>query len=318
MMDAATSTLDVRRAGRRATLLLASVVAGGLACVVLLQQAIDRARPATDAAAEIEELYLSASAAKRASLSFNGLVADWYWMRALQYTGRKILDHDGGLQGGGIQLDDLTALDMRLLAPLLDRATTLDPQYAEAYEFAAIVLPAVDESEAQRLIEKGIAANPDKWRLYQHLGYLHWQAKRYTEARSAYERGSRVAGAPGWMMAMASRMEAEGGSRQTAREMYERMHLEAADDSIRGMAANRLLWLASLDEREALDRLLADARASSNRCPAGWREFAPVLRRAGVNLDAAGAPLDPTGVPYSIDVSTCETKLDPTSKVPYR
>lgn len=318
MTNRATSASDVRRAGRGATLLLAFVVAGGLACVVLLQQAIDRARPATDAIVEIEDLYVSAAAAKRASLSFNGLVADWYWMRALQYTGRKILDHDGGLQGGGVQLDDLTALDMRLLAPLLDRATTLDPQYAEAYEFAAVVLPAVDESAAQRLIEKGIAANPDRWRLYHHLGYLHWQGKRYTEARSAYERGSRVAGAPAWMMAMASRMEAEGGSRQTAREVYERLYAEAGDEGIRRMAANRLLWLASLDEREALDRLLVEARTTGDRCPADWRSFTSVLRRAGVRLGAAGAPLDPTGAPYSIDASTCRTQLDPNSKVPYR
>lgn len=100
--------------------------------------------------------------------------------------------------------------------------------------------------------------------------------------------------------------------------MYERMHAEAADESIRGMAANRLLWLASLDEREALDRLLNDARAGGDRCPADWRAFALVLRRAGVKLGATGAPLDPTGVPYSIDASTCKTKLDPTSKVPYR
>jgi len=70
------------------------------------------------------------------SLGFNGLIADWYWMRALQYVGRKVMGTSEHLQ-----LDNLNPLNLKLLAPLLETATTLDPQFMEPYEYAAVVLP---------------------------------------------------------------------------------------------------------------------------------------------------------------------------------
>src|SRR5262249_39111450 len=138
-----------------ANLLLSAVVVFGLASVVVLSRQMDPHRSAPSASSADERLYLDGRTAKRLSLGFNGLMADWYWMRSLQYVGGKILEareHS--------QLDDLGSLNLTLLAPLLDTATTLDPQFLEPYEYAAIVLPAVDPAEAIRITKKGIAANP--------------------------------------------------------------------------------------------------------------------------------------------------------------
>ena len=112
------------------------VVFVGLAIVVGLSQQIDHSRPPTDPSMEEEQMYLAGATAKRVSLGFNGLAADWYWMRALQYVGRKVLSTPGTLQ-----LDNLSQLNLKLLAPLLETATTLDPQFLEPYEYAALVLP---------------------------------------------------------------------------------------------------------------------------------------------------------------------------------
>src|SRR6185503_8501199 len=136
---------------------------------------------AVDAQQEEEPLYLTGTALKRASLSFNGLAADWYWMRSLQYVGGKILKVPAS-----VPLDSLGQLDLKLLAPLLDTATTLDPQFMEPYEYAAIVLPDVDLPEAIRITKKGIAANPTAWRLRQHLGFIYWQQKDFQAAGDAY------------------------------------------------------------------------------------------------------------------------------------
>ena len=146
-------------------LTLVLVVVAGLACAALLIGWTDSLRPPPDPNAIDESLYLNGKTARRISLSFNGLVADWYWMRSLQYVGKKILSHPGD-----VALDDLSKLNLKLLAPLLDTATTLDPEFLDPYEYAAIVLPAVDVQEAIRITQKGIAANPNAWRLYQHLG----------------------------------------------------------------------------------------------------------------------------------------------------
>ncbi len=67
------------------------IVLGGLVIVVGLSRWLDSHRPPTDANILEEQLYLNDATARRISLGFNGLAADWYWMRALQYVGGKIM-----------------------------------------------------------------------------------------------------------------------------------------------------------------------------------------------------------------------------------
>src|ERR1041385_7038752 len=93
---------------------------------VALARFVDARRSPVDVSANDESVYLNAKTAKRISLGFNGLAADWYWMRSLQYVGRKIIE-----QEGNASLDDLSQLDLRLLAPLLENATTLDPEFLD-------------------------------------------------------------------------------------------------------------------------------------------------------------------------------------------
>src|ERR1051325_3771351 len=171
------------------TIALAAVVLAGIASAALLVRWTDALRPPPDPNAIDENLYVNGKTARRVSLGFNGLVADWYWMRSLQYVGKKILN-----QPGDVALDDLSKLNLKLLAPLLDTATTLDPEFLDPYEYAAIVLPAVDVQEAIRITQKGIAANPNAWRLYQHLGYIYWQQGNYQAASETYGRGAQIPG----------------------------------------------------------------------------------------------------------------------------
>ena len=309
------TTLVARARGRRATsLALGAVVLCGLAAAALLTRWADARRPAPSAWAVSEDLYLKPRTLKRLSLGFNGLVADWYWMRTLQYVGRKVLAH-----GRPVQLDDLSPLGLKALEPLLDATTTLDPQFSAAYEYGAVVLPAVDRGAAVRIIRKGIEANPRSWRLYHHLGYVHWQGGQFAESSRAYLKGSELPGAPRWVRAMAARVEAEGGDRALAREMFTRMFEEAEDDHVRETAAKRLLQLQSFDERDRIRELLAAHRARAGRCAEGWAELAPLLRRASrLRLDANGAPLDPSNAPYVLVRETCDVDLSLDSVIPHK
>ena len=291
--------------------LLALVVVAGLASVFALSRWLDARRPQEDPFASYEELYVRPETARRLSLGFNGLVADWYWLRSLQYVGRKI-----DAYRGDFTLDNMRPLGIRNLGPLLDEATTLDPQFMAAYEFGAVVLPSIDRDAAIRLVQKGIRDNPRDWRLYQHLGYIYWQAGRFTEASEAYASGARLPGAPAWMSAMAAQMQTQGGSRDLAREMYRRMYEGAGDEQIRTLALQRLAHLDSLDQRDRLRRALADFRSRFQRCPASWREITPALRANGFKLDATGAPLDPLNFPYLLDSAACESRLDERSPIP--
>jgi tetratricopeptide (TPR) repeat protein len=285
----------------------------GLASVVGLSRWLDAHRPPTDTKTQEEQLYLSGATARRISLGFNGLAADWYWMRSLQYVGQKIVDVPAN-----VPIDSLGQLNLKLLAPLLDNATTLDPQFLEPYQYAAIVLPDVDREQAIRITKKGIAANPDAWRLYQHLAYIYWQQKDFQAAGEAYDRGSKLPGAPAWMLGMKAKMAVEGGSRDLAREIYQRMYEQADDNQVKEMARRRLLQLESMDQVDGLKKILSAFKAKVGRCPSSWKEIEPVLRTLRVSVDATGAPLDPSGTAYVLRPD-CDIVIDhQKSEVPVR
>lgn len=287
------------------------LIIGAVGCV-LVARWLDAHPPKIQTEIQQESLYLTGNSLKRMSLGFNGLAADWYWMRALQYVGGKILSAKGP-----IQLDDLGSLDMKLLAPMLDVATTLDPEFMEPYMYAAIVLPAIDAEEAIRIARKGIAANPIQWRLYQHLGYIYWQRGDYALAGEAYSEGAKIAGAPTWMQAMKARMAAEGGSRDVAREIYSRMYEEAGDPKVKDMARLRLLQLQSMDQRDVIRKLLEIYRIRVGRCPSSWQEMASLLRAARLPI-ADGGPIDPSGTTYMLVTDNCDVALDPSSTIPHK
>jgi hypothetical protein len=234
-------------------------------------------------------------------------------MRSLQYVGGKVLNANESMR-----LDDMSKLNLKLLAPLLDAATTLDPGFMEPYEYAAIVLPAVDVESAIRITKKGIVANPNAWRLYQHLGYVYWQKHDYQKSAEVYAIGGKVPGAPRWMAEMGARMLAEGGSRQAARQMYLHLYDEAQDGEVKQMLQRRLLQIDSFEQREFIHRLLGEYSTRTGQCPASWKELTAILQ-SRFRLEAnTGAPLDPAGTPYQLVKAGCDVDLDPRSLVPYR
>jgi tetratricopeptide (TPR) repeat protein len=296
------------------TLILTIVL--GLAVVVLLARLMDDHRSADQSQISEEPLYLKPATAKHLSLAFNGLAADWYWMRSLQYVGRKIVTYEDRHEGS-FQMADLSSLDMHLLPSLLRVTTTLDPQFMAPYEYGAVVLPEFNSDEAIALLNSGIAANPSSWRLHQHLGYIYWQRHEYEKASDVYSAGAKLPGAPAWMTAISARMKSEGGSPDAAREMYRRLAEATSDEAVKEMVSKQMMRLDWLDERKTINRLLIEYSTRFGHCAASWGEIAVALRAARLRIDdATGAPLDPSDVPYRLIKNGCEVDLDKTSKVP--
>ena len=290
----------------------------GLITVVCLARWMD-AHPQDKASLPSEErLYLKGSTVKRVSLAFNGLAADWYWMRSLQYVGRKVVSY-GDTHEGRFELDDLGALDLRLLPSLLRVATTLDPQFLAPYEYGAMILPTFDHGEAISLLQYGIEQNPSAWRLHQHLGYIYWQNRDYPKASETYGAGSKLPGAPKWMAEMSARTAAEGGSRTAAREMYQHLVEESKDEQVKQLLERRLMQVDSFDERDRIRRALADYATNHGRCAGAWRDVRAELQILKLRIDAVtAAPVDPSGTSYILIKDGCDVDLDPRSAIPYR
>ncbi|MGZ8845551.1 MAG: tetratricopeptide repeat protein [Pyrinomonadaceae bacterium] len=297
--------------------LLVLAIVLGLSAAALTTRWNDAHRRDLETQFAEEPLYLNGPAMKRITLAFNGVAADWYWMRSLQYLGRKIIKYED-THAGQFDLHDLSSLDLRLLPSLLRMATTLDPQFLEPYYYGALILPDLNQDEAISLLNYGIAANPYKWRLHQHLGYIYWRRGDYHKASDVYAAGAKIAGAPPWMLAMSARMKAEGGAGQAAREMYAHLS-EASDDlNVKRMVEKQLMRLDSLEERDRIRRVLSDYRARTGNCVATWKEVSSTLRSAGLRIDGSGAPSDPGNTPYRLVKDGCDVDLDENSPVPHR
>ncbi len=294
------------------------IIAGGLAVAAYVGRFGGQHRAELPADIEDQDLAVQGKRLKGFVLGADGLLSDWYWMSSLQYIGNKIVRN--GLET--INIEDLRPLNPRLLFPFLDNTTELDPHFLDAYYYGAIVLPAIDPDQAIRLTEKGIANNPNDWRLYQYLGYIYWRLKNYSKAAEIYEKGSEIAGAPPFMKLMAASMENQGGSRVTARAMYTQMFDDAGDSSARENARLRLLQLDSLDERDAIAKAIDGFRERNGRCPVTLVELLPFLRNAkpasgkDLRVDRSGNIVDPDGAPYVLDQHECKADIGPGSHIP--
>ncbi len=288
------------------------IIIASYGAAISLSRTLESEKPKLPAGYEDTDIAFKGSKFKGFLLGAEGLVADWYWMRALQYVGNKMENSTVET----INLEDLRDLNIKLLYPYLDNATDLDPHFLAAYNYGAIVLPAIDPAQAIAIAEKGIANNPNEWRLYQHLGYIYWRLKMYDKAAETYEKGSTVPGVPSFMRLMAASMKNDGGSRDTARSIYRQM-LAEGDDAIKPTAELRLKELNSLDERDAINVVLDNFKAKNNRCANSFAEITPLLLQVKLpesrsfTVDNIGRLVDPTGAPYLLDRESCRAKLDP-------
>lgn len=305
------------RASRR--ILPASVLVVGLGLLYPMQRWIDK--PSSRETVSEETLYLSSGKTiKKMSLGLDALAADIYWIRTVQYFGRKLID-------SGKPLSSAATKDLRmdLLAPLLDIVVTLDPQHVPAYRFGAMFLPERDLPAAMALVEKGISENPNEWRLYQDIGYIYWQAGNassgeqqaadYAKSAEWYDKGGAVPGAPWWMRDLAGLMKIKGGSREAARAVYS-TYLTSDDQNVRGQAIERLKQLRSLDELDAINALLTRYKEQTGACPTDLRVLASRLRSMNLTANDDSMPVDPDGFAYVYDAAKCKAELAFESTIP--
>ena len=241
----------------------------------------------------------SGESLRHLSLGYEGLLADIYWTRAVQYYGRERLTKSGRFD---------------LLGPLLQITTTLDPQLIVAYRFGAVFLAESPPSgagqplQALQLLRRGIVANPDYWRFWEDLGFVYyWDLQDYAAASRAFRIGSERPGAQVWLRTLAAAVAAKGGERETAQVLWSEIYRHADNDQIRRSAQDHLAALAAREDLGRLNSLLVR-----------YRERFGQPARAFSEIVAAGllprVPVDPSGVPYVIN-SAGHAALSPASGV---
>jgi len=225
----------------------------------------------------------SAKAVKRMSLGYTGLLADLYWVRAVQYFGNHHLAH---------------AKEYDLLDPLLDITVSLDPKLEPAYKFGAIFLSqkppqgAGRPDLAVRLVEHGIKEFPNDWHYYFNLGFIHYMDEHdYIAAAEAFERGSSIPNAHPFLKLMAARMRAQGGDRETARLLWQNVFDTYPDKMVR---SNAMEHLEALRYDEMIEQIQSRVKVAAQKLghdPSTWQDVVQAGLLRGTPLDPKGRPL---------------------------
>ena len=261
---------------------------------------IQRARAYSLWESEDRTMYVRSGAVLgRMALSFDALLADVYWIRALQ--------HYGGTKHG-----DDSAKNYDLLYPLLDITTTLDPRFRIAYRFGAIFLTEAYPNgpgrpdQALALLQKGWEQMPERWEYLMDMGFVYyWWLSDYDEAARWFQRASEIPGASWWLRTLAANTLAEGGNRRDARFMWEQILESASDPWIHNEATRRLLQLDALDDLDRYAREVERFERREGRWPTSWREL--------TSRALEDPPVDPLGHAYVLVPSQREITLSPQS-----
>jgi tetratricopeptide (TPR) repeat protein len=269
---------------RKVTVAASVVLLFSLASSVFLLRRLDQVR--TSATLE-EVLYLNSPKwVKRLSLGYTGLLADIYWTRAVQYFGSKHVTR---------------ATDYKLLSPLLEITTALDPKLIVAYQFGANFLApkppegAGQPDKAVALVEYGIRNNPDNWKLYYELGFIYYylEKKDYAKAAEAFERGTKVPNAHPFLRVLAAQMAQHAGEIQTSRMLWQTAYATTQDNLIRKNAVAHLRALKVDEDITELEKLVAAYREQTGVLPSSFN----ALIGAGM---LPGVPVDPDRKPYKL------------------
>jgi tetratricopeptide (TPR) repeat protein len=275
--------------------LLLLVLPLGFASVWKLQHTIDAQRASVSEERD-DVLLRSRKLVKAMSLEYAPLLADIYWTRAVQYYGNKHVRGQANLE---------------LLWPLLDITTTLDPNLLVAYRFGAMFLSQAAPGGAGRpdlavqLIQRGIQANPEYWRLYEDLGFVYYfDLKDYQKASEAFLEGSKRPNAQIWMKVMAARIAAEGESFATSAFLWQDIYNSTTDPTIKKNAELHLQLLRVREDCKQLDALADEYAKRYGKRPTHMNE----LVWAGL---LPGIPADPLGFAYIFsDEGKAELNLD--------
>jgi hypothetical protein len=188
--------------------------------------------------------------ARLAAVGFEALLADYYWMRAVQIVGSQ-----QGPYGRSHQI-----------GRLIDVVTTLDPWVDHPYRFAALWM--TDDAAAVRkanvLLERGIEHHPDEWLNRFHLGFNHFfYFGENAEAAEVLAPAVGLKGAPRYLGRLVARLRSDaGGGEIEAAAAFLRELMRQTDDPYKLAEYEK-----GLDEIEAerRARLLDQAREEFRR-----------------------------------------------------
>lgn len=257
--------------GRSSLLIGLFIVIVLMAVSVPIQRGIDSIRGKFRSVEETS--FFSSSALKRLSLGYKEIIADIYWLRALQYFGGKKLQEQ----------------KPEFLFHYFDIITDLDPRFVNAYRYGGTFLAenppfGLGEYElGMSLLDKGRMNNPDNFRLPLEQGFIAYLGyKNYEKASELFKEASEKPGLSDIRAAsfrgMAASALAKGGNRELSREIWKTIYETSPIETRRNFALLNLKELETMDKEDILTEALRRYLNKHNEFPKGIED----LKGAGI------------------------------------
>jgi hypothetical protein len=177
---------------------------------------------------DVELMYFpSGRFLEQASLGHEMLVADFAWLRALQYYGRH----------------RRTDQDYTMAGHIFDVVTTLDPKFMNAYVFGGLVLAqdAGDVESGVDLLHKGMVNLPDEWMLPFEAGFIYYIcAADVAQAYRWFMEAAEKPGHPESVERFAAFCAKRTGDLQTALGLWVQLYESSENSYVKEMAQARI------------------------------------------------------------------------------
>lgn len=165
-----------------------------------------------------EDFVPAPEVAQLASFGFDALLADYYWLQAVQVAGSaQQVGHDEAAH----------------LGRLVDVVTTLNPYVDHPYRFAAVWLTHSRDQvlEGNRFLEKAIAYHPEDWRNTFYLGFNQfYYLGDFVAAAESLEAAVGLPGTPGWIPRLVARLKSQQGDIDVAAMFLKQLLEETSDE----------------------------------------------------------------------------------------
>lgn len=183
--------------------------------------------------------------ARASALGFDAVLADYYWLRAVQIVGS----------------DTVPEAHADVLGQLIDVTTTLDPWVGHPYRFAAVWLTSERKhvEKANMLLERSFPYHPEEWRNRFYLGFNHFYYLGDHDTAADYlELASKLEGSPTYLGRLVARLRAGSAGLDVAEGWLVELAKNAAD------GRTRAEYEKAIDEvrTERIVRFLDAARES--------------------------------------------------------
>jgi tetratricopeptide (TPR) repeat protein len=274
-----------RQPDRKWWALPAFLVAGSLLVGAFLDAQIRLEMTQSGRGAGYRLLYLpNGKYLKTVSLGFSEVMADVIYLWSIQfYSGERRAEHAEYLE--------------HIYGSVL---AELDPHYLDPYLTGAMImaLEGNDVEMALRLLDLGMANNPDSWILAADAGfYAFLQLGDFERAEAYFRRAVDIPGAPQVLARMSAGMADKRGAKRDAYLAWLEIYETADDDYTRTISFRHVHDLKIELDVERLQFEVTDFRRRNGRFP----DSLEILVESG---RLPSIPTDPQQLPYLYDAET--------------